>query len=82
MPHKGFKKNSNSKDKFRLLAEEALLEYGAASSGVIFDYVKNQHKTNQRWMPLKSSVYAWLASSPRFCRGTDGNWRLTRSSEA
>jgi len=76
MPHKGFKRNSKSKDKFCLLAEEVVRIYGSASTGVIFDYVKDQHRSNQKWMPMKSSVSSWLSSSDKFYRGSDGEWRL------
>ncbi len=82
MPHKGFKRNSKSKDKFCLLAEDAIRAYGSASSAVIFDYVKMQHPTNQRWMPLKSSVHNWLTAHPNVYRGSDGEWRLRKSPEA
>lgn len=76
MPHKGFKRNSKSKDKFHLLAIEALKVYGSASSSVLYDYAKTQHPTNQRWLPLRTAVHSWMATCPNTYRGSDGEWRL------
>ena len=77
MPQKGLKRKSNkAKDKFHVLALEAIRSYGSCSSAVLFDYAKRQHPTNQRWLPLKSSVYSWMMSYPEVYRGSDGNWRL------